>query len=230
MTPRRPIGRLLAAWSLVTVVVLLATPVALRGWAGFTGLTFLVEFLTEGQQPWLSQITRAPVVEPLGGGASDREAPDLWHPGGRRRGPWPGLVLIHGLTPEGKRDARLTATAALLARAGFAVAVPELPALKAQHLRPDDAAVVRDTIDRLAARPSTRRGPLTVIAVSVGLGPAALALVTPPVAERVGLVVALGGYADARELVRYFTTGAYAFEGTSGHTVMDPSLAGWFLA
>src|SRR5262249_35172272 len=109
-------------------------------------------------------------------------------------------------------------------------AVPELPALKAQHLRPDDAAVVRDTIDRLAARPSTRRAPLTVIAVSVGLGPAALALVTPPVAERVGLVVALGGYAAARGLVRSSTPGTYAFEGTSGQTVMDPSRAGWFLA
>src|SRR5262245_29307304 len=220
MTPRRPIGRLLAAWSLVTVVVLLATPVALRGWAGFTGLTFLVEFLTEGQQPWLSRITRAPVVEPLGGGASDREAPDLWHPSGRSRGPWPGLVLIHGLTPEGKRDARLTATAALLARAGFAVAVPELPALKAQHLRPDDARVVRETLERLATSPGVRRGPVAVIAVSVGLAPVALALDDAAVANRVRLVVALGGYADARELVRYFTTGAYAFDGTIGRAAV----------
>ena len=230
MTLRRPIGRLISAWSLAALVVLLAAPVALRGWAGFTGLAFLVEFLTEGRRPWLSRITRAPVVEPLEGAVSDQEPPDLWHPGGRSHGPWPGLVLIHGLTPEGKRDARLTATAALLARAGFAVAVPELPALRAQHLRPDDAAVVRDTIERLAARPSTRSGPVTVIAVSVGLGPAALALGAPPLAERVGLVVALGGYADARELVRYFTTGAYAFEGTSGHVGVDPTLAGSFIA
>jgi len=215
---------------LATIVVLLGSPVALRGWAGFTGLAFLVEFLTDGQRPWLSRITPTPVVEPLGGGASDQQRPDLWHPGGRSHGPWPGLVLIHGLTPDGKRDARLTATAALLARAGFAVAVPELPALRAQHLRPDDAAVVRDTIDRLAARQSTRRGPVTVLVVSVGLGPVALALAAPPTAERVGLVLALGGYADARELVRYFTTGAYAFEGTSGHADVDTALAGSFLA
>ena len=229
MTLPRPIGRLLAVWALAALVVLLATPVALRGWAGFTGLTFLVEFLTEGQRPWLSRMTRAPVVEILAG-VSDAPPPDLWHPGGRNHGPWPGLVLIHGLTPEGKRDLRLTSTAALLARAGFVVAVPELPALRAQRLRPDDAAVVRDTIDRLAAHPSVRRGPLTLIAVSVGLGPAALALGEPASVERVGLVVALGGYADARELVRYFTTGAYAFDGTSGRAVVDPALAGSFLA
>jgi len=230
MTLRRPIGRLLRAWGLTAVVVLLATPVALRGWAGFTGLAFLVEFLTEGQRPWLSRITEAPVVEPLGAGVSDRAPPDLWHPGGRLHGPWPGLVLVHGLTPDGKHDLRLRATAALLARAGFAVAVPELPALKAQRLRPDDAAVIRDTIDRLAASPSVHRGPVTMLAVSVGLGPAALALGEPPLAARVGLVVALGGYADARELVRYFTTGAYAFNGTSGRRAVDPALAGSFLA
>jgi fermentation-respiration switch protein FrsA (DUF1100 family) len=42
--------------------------------------------------------------------------------------------------------------------------------------------------------------------------------------------VALGGYADARELVRYFTTGTYAFAGTAGRAVVDPALAGSFLA
>jgi pimeloyl-ACP methyl ester carboxylesterase len=233
MTPGRPFGRLLAAWALATLVVLLATPVATRVWAGFTGLTFLVEFLTEGQRPWLSRTTPVPVVGSLAvgvGHVSQGAPPDLWHPGGRDHGPWPGLVLVHGLTADGKRDARLTWTAGLLARAGFAVAVPELPALKAQRLRPDDAAVVRDALDRLAADPIVRHGPVAVIAVSVGLGPVALALGEPALADRVGVVVALGGYADARELVRYFTTGAYAFDGTSGRAAVDPALAGAFLA
>ena len=230
MMCRRPIVRLLVAWGLAALVVLLATPAALRGWASVSGLAFLVEFLTEGQRPWLSRLTEIPVVEPLGAGESDGVPPDLWHPGGRLHGPWPGLVLVHGLTPDGKRDPRLRATAALLARAGFAVAVPELPALKAQHLGPDDARVVRDTIARLAASPSVRHQPVTLIVVSVGLGPAALALEEPALATRVGLVIALGGYADARELVRYFTTGAYVFDGTSGRRAVDPALARSFLA
>ena len=156
--------------------------------------------------------------------------PDLWHPGGRKRPPWPGLVLVHGLTPDGKRDARLAWTADRLARAGFAVAVPDLPALRAQRLRPDDALVVRNTLERLAAHPSVRPGPVAVIAVSVGLGPVALALDDPALAERVRLVVALGGYADARELIRYFTTGAYAFGGAKGLVAVNPDLAGSFLA
>jgi pimeloyl-ACP methyl ester carboxylesterase len=231
MTLRRPIGRLLTAWALAALVILLAAPVGIRVGAGVTGLCFLVEFLTEGRHPWLSRLTPPPVVEPLvAPGAPDAMPPDLWRPGGRIHARWPGLVLIHGLTPDGKRDARLAWTADRLARAGFAVAVPELPALRAQRLRPDDALVVRDALERLAGHPSVRPGPVAIIAVSVGLAPVTLALDEPAQAERVRVVVALGGYADARELIRYFTTGTYAFDGIAGRAVVDPALAGTFLA
>ena len=152
--------RLLAAWAVTALVIVLALPLALRLGAGVTGLRFLVEFLTEGRSPWLSRATEPPVVGPLAeAGALDPASPDLWRPGGARRGPWPGVVLVHGLTPDGKRDARLAWTAERLARAGFAVAVPELPSLRAQRLRPDDAVIVRDTLGRLAAHRAVRRGP-----------------------------------------------------------------------
>jgi fermentation-respiration switch protein FrsA (DUF1100 family) len=231
LTLRPSAGRLLAAWALAAAVILLAAPVAVRAWAGATGLCFLVEFLTEGQRPWLSRLTPPPRVEALAGSATSGGPPaDLWRPGGRELGPRPGLVLVHGLTPDGRRDARLAWTADRLARAGLLVAVPELPALRAQQLRPDDAEPVRAAIEALAAHPLRRRGPVAVLAVSVGLGPVALALNAPPVAEHVGLIVALGGYGEARELVRYFTTGAYAFGGHAGRVAVDPALGSAFLA
>jgi hypothetical protein len=213
---------------MVTAAVIgLASPLAARAGAGVTGLRFLVEFLTGGERPWLSRETAPPAVGLLGG--SETAAPDLWLPGGGS-GPWPGVVLVHGLTPEGKRDNRLTSAAARLARAGLAVAVPELPSLRAQRLRPDDARIVRDTLSRLAAHPQAQPERLAVIAVSVGLGPAALALAEAEWVERVRLVLALGGYAEARELVRYFTTGAFAFGPTAGRTPVDPALGPAFLA
>jgi fermentation-respiration switch protein FrsA (DUF1100 family) len=110
------------------------------------------------------------------------------------------------------------------------VAVPDLPALRTQRLRPDDALIVRDTLARLAAHPTVQLRPAAVLAVSVGLGPVALALDEPGQAERVRVVLALGGYADARELIRYFTTGAYAFGTTGGRAGVDPALALAFLA
>jgi hypothetical protein len=74
-------------------------------------------------------MTPAPLVEPLASpGTPEAGAADLWRPGGRGLGPRPGLLLVHGLTPDGKRDSRLAWTADRLARAGFLVAVPELPA------------------------------------------------------------------------------------------------------
>jgi hypothetical protein len=230
MILRRPGGRLLAVWTLTGILILLAVPVGLRTSAAITGLAFLVEFLTEGQHPWLSRMTEAPVVEALPGPDGEDLRPDLWRPGGRHRVPWPGLVLVHGLTPEGKRDGRLAWTAARLARAGFAVAVPDLPALRAQRLRPEDALIVRETLVRLAAHPAVQPGPVVMLTVSVGLAPAALALAEPGQAERVRLLVALGGHADARELIRYFTTGAYGFGPAAGRVGVEPSLSTAFLA
>jgi pimeloyl-ACP methyl ester carboxylesterase len=222
--------RLLSAWAVTAVALVLASLLGARVGAGIIGLRLLVEFLTEGERPWLSRATSPPVVGPLAGPwASDIAAPDLWRPGGGA-GPWPGVVLVHGLTPDGKRDERLARAAARLARAGLAVAVPDLPSLKAQRLRPDDARVVSETLARLAAHPETRRGSLAVIAVSVGLGPAALALAEPRWADRVRIVLALGGYAETRELVRYFTTGAYAFGSMAGRTAVDTALGPAFVA
>jgi fermentation-respiration switch protein FrsA (DUF1100 family) len=231
VTLSRSVARLLAAWTLAALVILLAVPVGIRAEAAVTGLRFLVDFLTEGQWPWLARATPPPVVERLGNAtAPGATPPDLWHPGGQGRRSWPGLVLVHGLTPEGKHDARLMFTADRLARAGFAVAVPELPELRAQRLRPEDARSVREAIVRLRAHPAVRPGPLSVIVVSVGLGPVALALDDPALATDVGVVLALGGYAEARELIRYFTTGAYAFGAISGRAPVDPALTAGFLA
>jgi pimeloyl-ACP methyl ester carboxylesterase len=231
MTAGRRWRRGLAALAVTALVIGLLVPVGLRVAAAATGLRFLVEFLTEGQRPWLSRVTAPPTVEPLAWpGVSAAPPPDLYRPGHPRSGPWPGLVLVHGLTPDGKGDARLAWTADRLARAGFAVAVPELPALRAERLRREDAVIVRDTVLGLGRHPAVRREPVAVIAVSVGLGPVALALGDRALADRVRVVLALGGYAQARELVRYFTTGAYAFGAIRGQAAVDPALAWAFLA
>ncbi len=230
MRAPRPGRRVLITLAVTALVIGLLIPLGIRVTAAVTGLRFLVEFLTDGQRPWLSRGTAPPAREALGGpGALGAEAADLYRPGDRQ-GPWPGLVLVHGLTPDGKRDARLAWTADRLARAGFVVGVPELSALRAQRLRPEDAALVRDTVVRLTRHPAVRREPVVVIAVSVGLGPVALALREPALAAQVRVVLALGGYADARELVRYFTTGGYTFGATSGRAAVDPGLAWAFLA
>lgn len=176
---------------------------------------FLAEFLSGGRVPALSRLTRAPTRGALPG-VSDT---DLVTGHGATR----PLVLVHGFAPEGKDEPRLRAAADLLARTGFAVAVPTVPGLTRGRLRPAD---VEPVVAALAARP----GPTTLVAVSVGAGPALLAAADPRVRERVRMIVVLGGYASAHELARYFLTGEFAYLGHHGHVTHDPEVVRAFVA
>ena len=82
---------------------------------------------------------------------------DLYARGALRRPP--GLVLVHGLSAEGKDDPRLRDAARLLARAGWAVAVPTVEGLTVLRLRPEDAAAVRRERGGAARRRIPARGP-----------------------------------------------------------------------
>jgi pimeloyl-ACP methyl ester carboxylesterase len=175
---------------------------------------FLVEFLSGALYRPLSALTGAPrrVPRAVAGAAVDR-----WV----GRGGTP-LVLVHGYAPAGKDEPRVQEAAALLARAGFDVAVPTIPGLTSGRLRPDD---VRPVVATLAARP----GPTALVAVSVGAGPALLAAADPAVRDRVRVVLSLGGYASAPALLRFFLTGEYAFAGVHGRIVHDPAVVRSFV-
>jgi pimeloyl-ACP methyl ester carboxylesterase len=199
---------------LLAAALVLTAPVVVAVRALGIATLFLLEFLSNGALTPLTALTPAPLEGSL--------APtiDRYRPSGFIAGP--PLVLVHGLAPAGKDEPRLREAARLLARAGFDVAVPTIPGLTRGRLRPDDAAPV---VAAIAARPGRAR----VLGVSVGAGPAFLAAAEPSVRDRVGLVLALGGYASARELVRFHLTGEYGWEGTQGRVAPDPSLTRAFI-
>jgi pimeloyl-ACP methyl ester carboxylesterase len=199
------------------VALLLALPVVRAARALLVAGLFLAEFLSGGSWPALSRLTAPPSREAVAtsGPPADRYT-------GPSRGPRTPLVLVHGLAPDGKDDVRLAAAAALLARAGFDVAVPTVPGLTRLRLRPEDAAAVVATI---AWQPQ----PAAVVGVSVGAGVAVLASAEPAVRDRVRLVVSLGGYASAAELVRFYLTGEYAWGDVRGRIARNPDLIRMFL-
>jgi len=177
---------------------------------------FLVEFLTRGR-PVLSMLTDPPTRRPL---ALPGTAADLYLHAGLDAGR--PLVLAHGFAPEGKDDPRVRDAAGLLARAGFDVAVPTIPGLTRGRLGSED---VEPVVGALAAR----GGRTVLVGVSVGAGPALLAAADPRVRERVSAVLSLGGYASAVEVLRFWLTGAYAYEGVRGRVEHDPELVRMFL-
>ena len=185
--------------------------------------SFLAEFLGQGRWRPLSTITREPGVRALPATAGARPVPlDLYTSSALRRPP--AMVLVHGLSAEGKDDPRLREAARLLARAGWAVAVPTVEGLTMLRLRPDDAVAVRASVEALHAAGYRR---VALLGISVGAGPALLAASDPALAPRLSAVLALGGYASAVELLRYTLTGSYAFGEVAGRaaTVREPAIA-----
>lgn len=185
---------------------------------GLLAAAFLIEFLSGGAVPVLSSLTPAPRRLPadLREARADRYVrPAL--------APAVPLVLVHGVTAEGKDDPRAVRAAGLLARAGFSVLVPSVPGLMAGRLRPAD---VEPVVAAVAAAAGRR---VVVLGVSIGAGPALLAAADDRVRDRVAAVVTLGGYASAHELVRFFLTGDYGFGPHRGHVRHDPAVVEAFL-
>ena len=209
--------RLVRLTGLVLALVLVL-PAARAGWVALLSGVFLMEFLGHGRPAALSMLTVTPARRPfLAPGTSGA---DLYVHAGLGAGV--PLVLVHGFSPGGKDDPRVREAAALLARTGFDVAVPTIPGLTHGQLGWEDVEPVIATIAAHAA--ST-----IVVGVSVGAGPALLAAADPRVRERVSAVLTLGGYASASEVVRFWLTGAYEYEGIRGRVDHDPEVVRMFV-
>jgi pimeloyl-ACP methyl ester carboxylesterase len=199
------------------LALVLLVPVARAGRSALWAGAFLVEFLSQERLAPLSALTSAPTRARLA--VPDAVLDRYVVAGHDGRAP---LVLVHGVTAEGNDDPRVRRAAVLLARAGFDVAVPTIPGLTRGRLRSDDVAPV---VAALAARTE----PTVVLGVSVGAGPALLAAADPRVRDRVRVVVSLGGYASAREVLRFWLTGVYEYGGVRGRVAHDPELVRAFV-
>ena len=135
----------------------------------------------------------------------------------RRSGPGgsikrPGLLLIHGLAEAGKDDPQLVRFATTMARAGFAVLVPDFIGLKSFRVRRDSVDEAAAAFDHLAEKaPGVRPGDSGILGISFGGGIGLLAAADAGIRERVAYVVSFGGYYDLSSVIRYHTTGRYAY-------------------
>jgi pimeloyl-ACP methyl ester carboxylesterase len=145
--------------------------------------------------------TRASILFAVDG--RQRQA-DLYSPGNAARA---GVVLVPGLTPDGRDDRRLVAFAYTLARAQFEVVVPELSGMRSLQVTARDAEPIADAVRYLDERNHVR--PLGVAAVSFAVGPAVIALKEPAAEGKVGFLLGIGGYYDLAALITYVTTGFY---------------------
>ncbi len=121
-----------------------------------------------------------------------------------------GLLLVPGAAEEGKDDPRLVAFANTLARARFAVLVPDLQSLRELRVNPGNVGELADAFSWLVSDPVlSPEGRAGMVAFSYAAGPAVLAALEPPLREKVRFVFAVGGYHDLAAVLAFFTTGSF---------------------
>jgi pimeloyl-ACP methyl ester carboxylesterase len=146
--------------------------------------------------------------------------------------PLAALVLVPGLAPRGKEDPRLVDLATTLARARFAVLVPNLPSLMEQRVSADNVRQIADAIGFLAMggwHPDRPDAPVGVAAISYAVGPALLATLEPDIRGHVDFAIAVGGYYDVNAVLTYFTTGFHRRGADGPWTKGDPNVYGKWL-
>ncbi len=124
--------------------------------------------------------------------------------------PKAGIVLVPGLAAEGARQPDLIVFARSLARARFAVLVPDIPNLRQFKVEVTDAGQIGDAFRYLVSRPDLAPGDRAgIVATSYAVGPAVLAALDPGIASRVRFVLGVGSYYNLEEVITFAITGDY---------------------
>jgi hypothetical protein len=172
--------------------------------------------------------TPMPVRSPVTYGVNGRRYQgDLYLPGDKPRA---GIVLIPGVAERGKDDPRLTAFATTLARAQFAVLVPDLSGLRTFRIGSRDVRQITDAFTFLVSRPDlVPHGKAGICSFSYASGPAMLAALDPAIRDRVRFILSIGGYYDLPRLLTFATTGWFQEDRQWHHRTPSP-YAKWVFA
>lgn len=175
---------------------------------------FLRTFLRDAPAPGTRE---EEVTVDVGGEA--REA-TLLTPAGR--GPWPGWVVLQGLTVHGRQHPSMRRFVHALAGSGAVVLVPEVPSWSRLEI---DVTAARQTLSggvvHLSARPEVAGG-VGVVGFSFGATQAVMAAADPALHGRLKAVLGFGGYGDLRRVLRFLFTGEHERGGERFHVDPDP--------
>lgn len=168
-----------------------------------------LDLLVPGWAPTVHTVSREPVT--FDGGTAD-----LYRPGGPPRG---GLVLVPGLSRQGKDHPAFQHLARSLSRAGFLVLAPDFPGLRAFHVVESDVRVIVKAVQVLGAEGGNPTG---VLGFSFGAGPALLAAADPAVRDQIVLAGSFGGYWDLANVIGFITTGWLEEDGHWRQAAQQP--------
>ncbi len=150
-----------------------------------------------------------------------RHTGDLYLP--TQSAPRAGIVLVPGVVRHAKDDPRLVAFATTLARARFAVLVPELASFQALQVRSDDAMEIGAAFSLLLGRTDlTPGGRAGIAALSYAVGISVVAALDERIRDRVRFILGVGGYYDITQAITFLTTGYFKEDTRWQHIEPDP--------
>lgn len=209
--PRRRLGRLITKAGIIVVaalaVMLLALALIGSPWRAYEAARLLLDLAAldaPDSQRRTPPMMRAPVTYEV-----DHRTyrGDVYRP---LETPQAGLVLLHGASPLGKDEPRLVDFAATLASTRFVVLVPDLVGLRQLKLRAVAARDIADAVLYMQATPGLApNNRIGIVSLSVASGPALLAAAEPRIRERLGFILAIGGYYDMLDMLTFSTTGDF---------------------
>lgn len=209
--PRRRLGRLITKAGIIVVaalaVMLLALALIGSPWRAYEAARLLLDLAAldaPDSQRRTPPMMRAPVTYEV-----DHRTyrGDVYRP---LEEPQAGLVLLHGASPLGKDEPRLVDFAATLASTRFVVLVPDLVGLRQLKLRAVAARDIADAVLYMQATPGLApNNRIGIVSLSVASGPALLAAAEPRIRERLGFILAIGGYYDMLDMLTFSTTGDF---------------------
>lgn len=162
--------------------------------------------------PVLARIVRALTPEPRVETVEHDGVPiELVLPAGN--GPWPAFHFVNGAHPERRQEPIVQLVTRGLARAGFVVALPDLPGLGDGELTPRSFESARAVTQMLADRPEVKDGSVALAGVSAGAGIALVTAADPRLSERISVVAAVVPFAAIERLACLATTSRYGRNG-----------------
>jgi hypothetical protein len=198
---RRPVGRARRLVVLIgSIGLLLAVALAVPF---VPALLFTAALAVPAFDAWIASWSAPPAIEEITvrAGTSMTQA-DLYRPRHTRS----AVLLVHGLSPTGRRHPELVRLAQLFARHGYLVMVPHFDGLATFRLNGREIDEIKAAIAELRHRSAT----VAVAGFSFGAGPALIAAADEDDLTWFG---SFGGYADLRNVIVFLTTGIHRFEG-----------------
>ncbi len=170
----------------------------------------------------LAWVTPSPSVKRLEiPGQKEQIAADLYYRSGSEK--QAAILLTHGIIEAGKDDPRLVRFAHSLARAGFAVLVPDLKGMKSFRIFFSDVDDIVASFRYLVSlKEIVDEKKMGLMGFSYAAGPTFMAAADPSIRDQVKFLVSFGGYYDPVNVIRFITTGYYEYGGEKGFLQPEP--------